>query len=132
MMRKFYKIFLALTLGLFLSACSSSPEDVALEFTQAMFKGDTKKAVSLLYLGDKEVDEKDVKMFEGKLTMVAAENAKKAEKKGGVKDIVVVETKESGENELIVNIKTSFGDGTEDIEVVKLTNKNGKWLVRIN
>lgn len=130
-MKKFYKIFLALTLGLFLSACSQSPEDVALEFTQAMYKVDAKTAVSLLDLEGKENDENTVKQAEGKIQAMAADIASKAEKNGGVKDIVVVETKENGENELSVTVKVTYGDGTEKEEFVKLVNKNGKWLVNL-
>lgn len=76
---KVKNLCLTFILGAFLSACgSSSPEDVALEFTEKTFKGD--KEV-LNYLDLEGLKESEKEFVNGKIRASVAEQKEKADKK---------------------------------------------------
>lgn len=125
---KVKNLCLTFILGAFLSACgSSSPEDVALEFTEKTFKGD--KEV-LNYLDLEGLKESEKEFVNGKIRASVAEQKEKADKKGGVKKIIIGE-KDIKENAASIETITIFKDDSNTTEYVKFIKKDGKWLIKI-
>ncbi|EDP5480439.1 DUF4878 domain-containing protein, partial [Campylobacter jejuni] len=68
-------------------ACgSSNPEDLAKNFTKDLYSGNTKSVMSYIDLSEAKSDEEKT-FVSDKITQVVAENAAKAKRMGGVKNI---------------------------------------------
>lgn len=121
------KLCLALILGTILSACgSSNPEDVALDFTEKVFKGD-EDALEHFDLRDLKADEKE--FANGKIRSMVASGKEKADKRGGVKKIIVGK-KDIKEDRAEIETIVIFGDDSNTTEDVNLVKKDGKWFIR--
>lgn len=122
--------FLAFVLGVFLTACgSSSPEDIALDFTKGMYKGD-KGITKYIYLKNKDgKEEPGAKEFvEGKIAAGVAHEKEQADAKGGVKEITIT-NKEIEKDSAKVELTTTFKDKSTKTNNVYLHKQEGKWFV---
>lgn len=63
------------------------------------------------------------------LGMAMAESARKAQQKGGLKDIQVVGTEQVDGNHATVTTKTTFLDGSTANDVSKVRLIDGRWYV---
>lgn len=125
---KIKKLCLALILGIVLSACgSSSPEDIALDFTKKVYKGD---AAILDYFDFdlKEAKESEKEFINGKIRAMVAERKEEADEKGGVKEIIIGEKDIRGDRARI-KITTIFKDDSNSTRSIPLIKKDGKWLI---
>ena len=135
-MKKIASLFLIFATVLMLSACSASkPEDVAKEFVEASYKGDADKMLSLIHFPEEEKAKPGVEeMVSGKIKGAAGKAKERAERKGGVKEVTVLESKMDEANGLgMVKIQTTFkNDGSEsEKDSVKLIKSDDKWQVRL-
>lgn len=125
---KIKKLCLALILGIVLSACgSSNPEDIALDFTKKVYKGDTD---ALEYFDLKRIKDSDTKeLINGKIHVMLVEAKEKADEKGGVKEIIIGE-KDIRENKARIEVTTIFKDDSNSTETINLVKKDGKWFIK--
>ncbi|WP_299546947.1 DUF4878 domain-containing protein [uncultured Helicobacter sp.] len=129
-MKNLKKLCFAFVLGVFLSACgSSSPEEIALDFTKAVYAGDTKAVMKFFDLEGAKPEE--VAFAEGKIGLVLSQAKKTSESKGGVKEVVVADKKIT-ENKAIIQTKVIFKDGSEDLSGrTSLIKKDNTWFVEL-
>ncbi|ECO5713345.1 TPA: DUF4878 domain-containing protein [Campylobacter jejuni] len=109
-------------------ACgSSNPEDLAKNFTKDLYSGDAKSVMSYIDLSKAKSDEEKT-FVSGKITQVVAENAAKAKRMGGVKDIQI-EEKTINEDSAKIRVLVLFNNDNNQSSNVFLAKKDGKWLV---
>ena len=110
---KFFKLSFLALVAFFLVACgSSNPEDLAKNFTKDLYSGNTKSVMSYIYLSEAKSDEEKT-FVSDKITQVVAENAAKAKRMGGVKNIQIEE-------------KTINKDSAKIIVLVLFNNDNNQ------
>lgn len=127
------KLFLAIVAMLFLIGCGDGgAENVAKSFIEAAYKGDTKTAVSLIYLSEKEMKDESVKpALEGKMGMMVSEAMKRAKNHGGLQKIEIVD-KTIGEDIAEISMSVVFKDGSTQSEHAKLKKDHkGKWKIKL-
>ncbi len=125
---KFFKLFFLALVAFFVVACgSSNPEDLAKNFTKDLYSGDAKSVMSYIDLSEAKSDEEKT-FVNGKITQVVAENAAKAKRMGGVKDIQI-EEKTINEDSAKIRVLVLFNDDNNQSSNVFLAKKDRKWLV---
>ena len=127
------KLLLAIVAMLFLIGCGGNgAENVAKSFIEAAYKGDTKTAVSLIYLSEKEMKDESVKpALEGKMGMMVSEAMKKAKNHGGLQKIEITD-KTIGEDIAEISMSVVFKDGSTQSEHAKLKKDHkGKWKIKL-
>ncbi len=108
-------------------ACGSlNPEDLAKNFTKDLYSGDTKFVMSYIDLSEAKSDEK--KHLLVIKTQVVAENAAKAKRMGGVKDIQI-EEKTINKDSAKIRVLVLFNNDNNQSSNVFLAKKDRKWLV---
>lgn len=128
-MKKWFLSFGLGFLAVFFVACGgSSPKDVAVEATEAAFKGDSKKYLSYVFISEDArkmgMNESNV---EGKVQLVVQEAKKQAENAGGVKKIEVLSEEINGDTAR-VGIRVHFKNGqTSDNTTTKLRKIGNEW-----
>ncbi len=134
--KKILGLFGAVLVAVTLSACSSkSPEDVAISFVEASYKGNADKMMDMIYLPADKQDQPGTKdMLSGKLKQAAAKSKENADRKGGVKDITVQESKideANGLGQVIVNIDFKNEGSQSETDRVKLIQNDGQWKISL-
>lgn len=125
---KFFKLSFLVLVAFFVVACgSSNPEDLAKNFTKDLYSGDAKSVMSCIDLSEAKSDEEKT-FVSGKITQVVAENAAKAKRMGGVKDIQI-EEKTINEDSAKIRVLVLFNNDNNQSSNVFLAKKDGKWLV---
>ena len=125
---KFFKLFFLALVAFFVVACgSSNPEDLAKNFTKDLYSGDAKSVMSYIDLSEAKNDEEKT-FVNGKITQVVAENAAKAKRMGGVKDIQI-EEKTINEDSAKIRVLVLFNNDNNQSSNVFLAKKDRKWLV---
>lgn len=112
----------ALTACLVLAGCSNAPDTAATEFTEAAAAGRTAEALERL-------DPERRRMADMKLTSAVRRAAADAERRGGLKDVRVVESEKSDGDHATVTVELRFGDGTTKRDVHKVRKVDGEWFV---
>ncbi|HDZ5298714.1 hypothetical protein K688_0972 [Campylobacter jejuni HB-CJGB-LXC] len=102
---------------------SSNPEDLAKNFTKDLYSGDTKSVMSYIDLSEAKSDEE--KTF---VSDKIAENAAKAKRMGGVKDIQI-EEKTINKDSAKIRVLVLFNNDNNQSSNVFLAKKDRKWLV---
>ena len=125
------KFLLALIAIFVLAGCGSDSKGVAEDFVRALYEGDSKTLVDIVYIPDKERSrEGATEMINGKLMQMAGAGKEEASKRGGLKSISG-ELQNSDEKSALVKVAVSFKNGTSRTEGVKLVKKDGKWKVSL-
>lgn len=125
---KFFKLFFLALVAFFVVACgSSNPEDLAKNFTKDLYSGDAKSVMSYIDLSEAKNDEEKT-FVNGKITQVVAENAAKAKRMGGVKDIQI-EEKTINKDSAKIRVLVLFNNDNNQSSNVFLAKKDRKWLV---
>ncbi len=122
---KFFKLFFLALVAFFVVACgSSNPEDLAKNFTKDLYSGDTKSVMSYIDLSEAKSDEEKT-FVSDKITQVVAENAAKAKRMGGVKDIQI-EEKTINKDSAKIRVLVLFNDDNNQSSNVFLAKKDRK------
>ena len=125
------KFLLALIAIFVLAGCGSDPKGVAEDFVRALYEGDSKTLVDVVYIPDKERSrEGATEMINGKLMQMAGAGKEEASKRDGLKS-VSGELQTSSEESAIVKVTVSFKNGMSHTEDVDLIKKDGKWKVSL-
>lgn len=122
---KFFKLSFLALVAFFLVACgSSNPEDLAKNFTKDLYSGNTKSVMSYIDLSEAKSDEEKT-FVSDKITQVVAENAAKAKRMGGVKDIQI-EEKTINKDSAKIRILVLFNNDNNQSSNVFLAKKDRK------
>lgn len=122
---KFFKLSFLALVAFFLVACgSSNPEDLAKNFTKDLYSGNTKSVMSYIDLSETKSDEEKT-FVSDKITQVVAENAAKAKRMGGVKNIQI-EEKTINKDSAKIRVLVLFNDDNNQSSNVFLAKKDRK------
>ena len=81
------KFLLALIAIFVLAGCGSDPKGVAEDFVRALYEGDSKILVDLVYIPDKDrSDDGAMQIINGKLMQMAGAGKEEASKRGRAKE----------------------------------------------
>ncbi|MCX2716932.1 DUF4878 domain-containing protein [Helicobacter sp. MIT 21-1697] len=126
------KLILALGLGmialLFVACGESSPKDVAIAFTEDVYKGNGDKLIKYINLSKKEKEMKEV--IEGKLKAAATKAERKAQESDGIEKIEVV-SEDVKEEKAIIKVLVRFKNGSENDETIKLIKVDDEWKINL-
>lgn len=113
-------------LAMFFAACGGdSPKDVAIEATEAVFRGDSQKYLSYVVITD---EARRMGVNEGKVELVVREAKKKADLSGGVKKLEILSEDIDGDKAL-VRIRAHFKNGTSEESTTRLRKIDNKWKI---
>lgn len=136
-MKKIITTLSTLCFSAFLVACSaaSKPEDVAKDYVKAAYDGNAEKMLSYIYVPE-EVKSKPgtEEMVQGKIKAGAAKAKEEASRKGGVKEISILDNQiDEGNGQGQVTVETQFKNegSTASKDRVKLIKNDDKWKVNI-
>lgn len=113
-------------------AKSKSPEDVAVAYVEYTYKGDADNMMKLMYLPKEEMKDGMEDMIKGKIKQAAAKAVAEADRKGGVKEIVIESSEIDEPNgKGLVRVITHFkNEGSESQkDRVKLIRSDDQWKV---
>ena len=132
-MKVFQKVWQALGVLLvalvFVACGSSTPSDVVVAYTKSVAEGDVKKAMSYVDLSFAK-SEKDEAIMEQKISASVEQGKASMDKRGGLKDVVVLSTQERDEK-VIVDIEMQFGDGTSQKSQTRCVKVDGDWKISL-
>ncbi|MBN1199709.1 MAG: DUF4878 domain-containing protein [Bacteroidales bacterium] len=109
---------------------SDTPSDIVVKVYNLMDSKDYKQASSMFVNGDGEqLTEEEKTKLEGLIAMGNAQN----EKKGGLKEVIIIEEKISEDgNSATVKYNILFKDGSDDDEKAKFKKADGKWYMTLS
>lgn len=124
---RFFKVFLMVLVAAMLAACGGrDAKDVALDFENAVIKGDVDKIFSMLDMSDE--DKKHEQEIKGKLAYMIGGIPAEVKKKDGL-DKIEVENENCNDTYCSVNLKIYFNDGSSKDDRVKLKKVDGTWKI---
>ena len=106
-------------------------DEVAVAFTEALYdKGDAKKVLEYVYI-DKELNDEEKQMLDGKFTMLAASAKEQADKLGGVKSIkpTKIDITEGEPKTARVALEITLKDGSVKPDRIDLRYTKDGWKV---
>lgn len=111
----------------------NKPEDVAIKFTQSVYKSDIETLSSLINITKAELKKDGTKqVLDGKLSMIAGDAIQKASKKGGFAGVKVISSEKLDDNHASVQVEIKFKNGEKKTETIKtIKNEDGKWKIRL-
>ena len=123
-------------LSMFLIACGGSkPEEVAKNYVQAAYDGDSKEMLSYIYIPENYKNKPGAEeMINGKIQAGAAKAKENAERKGGVKKIEITRQEiDEANGKGRVEVTTEFKNEGARIEsdTVKLIRNDDKWKINL-
>jgi len=116
-----YRHIIALALLPLIASCGSGPDVVATEFSKALAKGDTTAALDMMDPGIKQLGGP-------KLAAAMSQAGRKAQEKGGIDDVKVLESNVDGDYAKVV-VEDHFKNGSTSRDTIKLHKSDGKWLI---
>lgn len=123
-----FSVIFALFSVFFVACSNAEPKDVAISFYKALEKGDEESAIKLVHIADESKRDE----YEGKVAFFVAAFKSEAKKRGGIKNIEVVEEKIEGDKATIM-LKTTYKKSdkadTEKPEKINLIKVDGAWKV---
>lgn len=136
-MKKLISLLTTLMLIFVITACNkgSTPEAVAKDWVEAIYSGNEKTVVSLIYFEEEEKKDKELqKIFSGKMKKMVEQTAKLAKQNGGIKKIDAEKARLSNDKQYAtVKVNVSFNNSQEidsaDIELKK--TKKG-WMIYLD
>lgn len=136
-MKKLISLLTTLMLIFVITACNkgSTPESVAKDWVEAIYSGNEKTVVSLIYFEEEEKKDKELqKIFSGKMKKLVEQTAKLAKQNGGIKKIDAEKARLSNDKQYAtVKVNVSFNNSQEidsaDIELKK--TKKG-WMIYLD
>lgn len=136
-MKKLISLLTTLMLIFVITACNkgSTPETVAKDWVEAIYSGNEKTVVSLIYFEEEEKKDKELqKIFSGKMKKLVEQTAKLAKQNGGIKKIDAEKARLSNDKQYAtVKVNVSFNNSQEidstDIELKK--TKKG-WMIYLD
>lgn len=105
-----------------LAACSAGPGDAARGFMEDKAAGRTAEAME-------RMDPAMAQTVGPMIAVVLATEATKGKKAGGLKDVKVVETRQTDADHAIVRAEGHYGNGTVAREETKMRRIDGRWYV---
>lgn len=136
-MKKLISLLTTLMLIFVITACNkgSTPESVAKDWVEAIYSGNEKTVVSLIYFEEEEKKDKELqKIFSGKMKKLVEQTSKLAKQNGGIKKIDAEKARLSNDKQYAtVKVNVSFNNSQEidstDIELKK--TKTG-WMIYLD
>ncbi|MCX8745637.1 DUF4878 domain-containing protein [Snodgrassella sp. B3882] len=136
-MKKLISLLTTLMLIFVITACNkgSTPESVAKDWVEAIYSGNEKTVVSLIYFKEEEKKDKELqKIFSGKMKKLVEQTSKLAKQNGGIKKIDAEKARLSNDKQYAtVKVNVSFNNSQEidstDIELKK--TKTG-WMIYLD
>ena len=131
-MKRVLSIF-AVVAALFMVSCGgSTPSDAAVEVYQMVIDGEYDAVAENIFY-----DSTDAEEIEQSKAMIASLLKEKAaprfEEKGGVKNVEAVsETIAEDGKSAVVELKITFGDGSEETEKADMKLDDGKWKLAMD
>ena len=140
-MRKLLAVVFALCCSFFVTACGDSTaatayEKAAIEISHAMYTGNGDKVKKMLYIPKEELAQPGLKeMVGGKIEAAAHEAKRKADERGGIKQVTVVESEinESGDRAMVdVLIEFKKDPEFQIRESYKFIKEGSSWKFALN
>ena len=124
-------------ISLVLVACGvngKNPEDVAIAYTEAAYKGDSDTLLKLLNLPKDQIKDGEKEFIEGKIKSVAVIMLAEADSKGGLKKVSVANSdidEASGVGRVTVTVEFKNKGSEPKQETVPLIRTDDEWKVKI-
>ena len=133
-MKRFIYLSAVLAAMLLMVSCSgsnSTPSAAFENYSSGMVSGDYDKLTSGIYISDENKEKADA-IRESYKEMLESKGKSSLDKKGGLKEIVVLseEISEDG-NTAVVKFKQVFGDGSETEDDQKMVKVGDEWLMDV-
>ncbi|MCR2038729.1 DUF4878 domain-containing protein [Campylobacter helveticus] len=130
-MRIIKTLFLSLVFAALFAGCgnSTTPGEVAKDFTNDMYEGDGEALVKYIYMPD-TIKDSDKELVNGKLKAGAAKAKEQADARGGVKSIEIIDEKIEGDNAK-VRLKITFNDDSSKEDGGPLKKIDNEWKMSL-
>lgn len=137
-MKKIFTLTITVLMCLTVTACSffggSKPENIAIKFTECAYNGDYDCVIDSLNISEQEKKDGSLALISSKLQSAVAKAKSEADRKGGVKEIVVDskqidEPNGVGKVKLTINFKN---DGSQSkSETYNVIRTDNGWKVNL-
>ena len=131
-MKRVLSIF-AVVAALFMVSCGgSTPSDAAVEVYQMIIDGKYDAVAENMYY--ESTDAEEVEQSKALIaSMLKEKAAPQFEKKGGIKNVEALsETIAEDGQSAVVELKITYGDGSEETEKADMKLDDGKWKLAMN
>lgn len=136
-MKKLISLLTTLMLIFVITACNkgSTPESVAKDWVEAIYSGNEKTVVSLIYFEEEEKKDKELqKIFSGKMKKLVEQTSKLAKQNGGIKKIDAEKARLSNDKQYAtVKVNVSFNNSQEiDSTDIQLKKTKTGWMIYLD